>query len=108
MEILEAMKNDGWILKDENSGFFRLSHPEGFAAHLSRGAEYPHAVWGPDELAVESIAPYSMQTLRENVNKCCNCKQMVSKTVRVGFAGRVCVPCRPEVAKEVEYPGWTN
>lgn len=65
-------------------------------------------VWGPDGLAVLVPKVYDFAALTENLQRCEFCQQVVEKTVRIGWAGRACPPCREKHAPEIERPGWTN
>jgi len=65
------------------------------------------SAWGPDGLAIDVPAVYSWEALQTALLVCGGC-DAVGKTVRLGFAGRVCPACREKYVARVEYPGWNS
>lgn len=63
--------------------------------------------WGPDDLAITLPDTYDFDAIKTGAELCTSCGKR-GKTVRIGFAGRVCPPCRKELAPSIEAPGWTN
>ena len=66
------------------------------------------SVWGPDGLAINPPNKYKWESISEGISTCNYCGATGVETHRVGFAGRVCLKCKPEISKKVEYPGWTK
>lgn len=64
------------------------------------------SVWGPDGLAIALTKEYDEQRLQAALRICSRCGTEDVETVRLGFAGRVCAPCRVKHAPDVERPGW--
>jgi ribosomal protein L37AE/L43A len=100
---------DGWVgektrhrFKLYREGFQLLAIPYGKAQDRME-----IAVWGPDGLAVTIPDVYSWQALQDSLHVCSNCGA-VSKTTRIGFAGRVCKPCRDKLKGIIEPPGWNK
>lgn len=91
-EIESELDKDGWhaLVYNRPDGYQEIS------------------VWGKDQLAVDTPDAYSMVTLEWNSHRCMYCKDYFPETVRIGFAGRCCQPCRVKHVAEVEYSGWCN
>ena len=108
---------EGWEAKDEfgnpsPDGDWKYTK-EGFSIHIYNSAVRGNAAldlsaWGPDKLAVTVNLPYSMDSLRHELQRCHECGAYPVETVRYSFAGRCCKQCRPELAKKYEFPGWTS
>ena len=93
--IEDAIK-DGWEdvshpftlfkLKKDDFTFYSLHGDDGFC-------------YGPDGLYVEIPEEYSYEELLKNLHKCSLCGNK-GKTYQIGFAERVCLPCRENYFKE--------
>jgi hypothetical protein len=64
------------------------------------------SIWGPDGLSVDHRKKYSWEHLQKELRRCQYCNKKDVETVRVGFAGRCCKTCLPELRKKIETPGW--
>jgi hypothetical protein len=80
--------------------------PEGFVIMFSESGEVH--LWGPDKLALEVPERLSKKELKRALLICSYCKRESHPTVRIGFAGRACPPCRAIHLAEVEFPGWNK
>jgi hypothetical protein len=89
---------------------FKLSHPEGWVAHvILRDEQLSISVWRPDGNAVVGISEvYSMEALRDSSIRCHYCFLPFAKLRRVGFANQACDACLPKARNDVEYPGWCD
>jgi hypothetical protein len=65
-------------------------------------------IWGPDGLAISPPDTYNFAEIQARIRQCHYCNAKGVDTRRVGFAGRCCTNCLPEVRKKVECPGWDN
>ena len=91
------LTRDGFIIQG-------LARPEG---ELSVGSGELHC-WGPDGLAIEVGETYDWEAIQRAVCTCGYCGERPVKTERVGFAGRCCAKCLPEMRAKIETTGWTN
>lgn len=103
----EAAIRDGWTITPLYHGAdidrsARLTK-RGFVALIIDGSLI---MWGPDGLAIEVPRQYSWIAIVAGLSVCEKCGRE-GKTVRLGFAGRVCPECRNRLAPKVEYRGWT-
>ena len=64
--------------------------------------------WGPDGLHIPVGETYDWESIQRAVSTCGYCGDHPVKTERVGFAGRCCAKCLPEMRTRIETPGWTN
>ena len=62
--------------------------------------------WGPDGLAVEVGETYDWKAIGLGLSTCGYCKASPVETFRVGFAGRCCAICLPDMKRAIEVPGW--
>lgn len=72
------------------------------------GYEAKVNIWGPDGLAIKTPEYYDFAAIEQRTRSCSYCRADDVETVRVGFAGRCCNACLPEMRKRIETPGWTN
>ncbi len=63
--------------------------------------------WGPDKLAFKVPDEYDMEKIKSLMEICSECRT-TGKTVRIGFAGRVCPACRKKLKSKIEFPGWCD
>ena len=87
-----TLKRDGWVIQ----------------AIMRSETDFSLHIWGPDSLAVSPPDEYSWDTLQDGLVHCNHCGADGVTTTRLGFAGRVCPPCRSLLVDKVEYPGWYN
>ena len=105
-EFEAALVADGWSRKvDSNLCEYKRDGFVILVATLRHGLDI--SIWGDDSLAIEPPEVYSFDELKRLMTVCGECG-VVGKTVRLGFAGRVCPDCRKRLAPTVEYPGWCN
>lgn len=71
-------------------------------------AETQISFWGPDAMAIDTPQLYSWDKIRAGLRTCLYCDRTDVDVRRVGFAGRCCATCYPEVRSRVERPGWDN
>jgi hypothetical protein len=64
--------------------------------------------WGPDGLHVPVGETYDWPAILRAVETCQYCKAHPVKTERVGFAGRCCAACLPDMRRRIETPGWAE
>lgn len=64
--------------------------------------------WGPDRLAIPVGETYDWEAIKSAVETCGYCSAHPVKTKRVGFAGRCCDACYPEMQRRIETPGWCD
>ena len=116
----DAAIADGWTCRptydcESVDTAFSLEHPEGWKAsgtarpgdaRTLNSAEV--SVWGPDGLAMPSGRTYDMAALRAGLRACAFCDATDVDTTRIGFAGRCCNVCLPEMAASIERSGWTS
>lgn len=83
---------------------------DGFKAHvIVRGNHGDSvAVWGPDGMQVRVPREYTWEAVVAGLRTCQPCGATDVDTVRYSFAGRCCAACRPAMARQHEYPGWTR
>jgi hypothetical protein len=103
----EAAIKDGWAISPLYHGedfdhSCRLAK-EGFLTQIVSGSIM---LWGPDGLIVDTPWPYSWIALVSGLEICGVCGAR-GKTVRVGFAHRVCPECRAKRLPKDEPRGWT-
>ncbi len=102
---------DGWtsVAYEIKDNYMNLKK-DGFVVHANMRSEREAeiSIWCPDGLAIEPTEVYSMEAIKENMKLCSYCRKKFEKTVRIGFAGRCCEPCREKNVDKVEYKGWTN
>ena len=105
---IESCTADGWQVLEVDGHFTKLFR-EGYIIHVYSKSICGEAVsaWGPDRLALELPEEYDWEIMQANVNLCSMCPR-VGPTMRLGFAGRVCLECRKANVARVEYPGWCN
>lgn len=114
----DALK-DGWVIepiyKTESVEFAAKLSKEGFVCNILTKFSGPRwkyevdiNIWGPDELAVKPPYKYNWDEIIKGLNTCNYCGASEVKTKRIGFAGRCCENCLPELRKKFEYPGWCN
>jgi hypothetical protein len=117
-EYRDAMIEDGWTIvptygNESVESASKLDREDFTCRALTRRkadgrAIFDLCIWGPDKLVVDYPIPYSFKEIKKNLRKCNYCKAPDVDTVRVGFAGRCCIPCRPRLAQQFEKPGWTK
>jgi len=105
---IESCTADGWQVLEVDGHFTKLFR-EGYIMHVYSKSVFGKAVsaWGPDRLALELPEEYDWEVMQANVNLCSMCG-LVGLTMRLGFAGRVCLECRKANVARVEYPGWCS
>ncbi|WP_298800045.1 hypothetical protein [uncultured Devosia sp.] len=62
--------------------------------------------WGPDGLHIAVAETYDWPAILDGVTTCGYCHKTGVDTKRVGFAGRCCASCLPDMRKAIETPGW--
>ena len=108
----DAAIADQWIAepmfeKADADELARLSHPEGFVAHVvARIDEAVIKIWGPDKLAIMPPNAYCMNAVRAGQHICEFCRATNIPTTRVGFANRACLTCAP--AKDAAFLSIAN
>jgi hypothetical protein len=121
-EFVAAAVADGWSIEPTYPGHetveqaCRLRRDGYLALCLMRekavGATWHYEtsvhLWGPDGLYIEPPYPYDFAAIEAGRRRCMGCGKANVETRRVGFAGRCCDACLPELRKQHEYPGWTN
>jgi len=65
-------------------------------------------IWGPDGLAINPPEFYDFAEIESRTRICSYCKKTDVETQRVGFAGRCCADCLPDMRKRIETPGWCD
>lgn len=110
-----AACGDGWSLEPTYPGSESVDTActlkrEGYVMQvIARSPQQAHvSIWGPDRLAIRAPSTYDWEDLQDACRTCLECGARDVDTTRVGFAGRVCFTCLPEVQPRVEFPGWTN
>jgi len=110
---IESCVADGWdklqVYPGSASESTRLTK-EGFIIsvydhHSIGGGDV--AAWGPDKLCLELPDEYDWEAIQAAVSHCSEC-DYVGKTMRLGFAKRVCKECRVRLVEKYEYAGWCN
>jgi hypothetical protein len=116
----EAAVADGWTIKPT----YGEHEPVERAATLTRDGwhmsilartgegkwKYTASVhiWAPDGVAIIPPDTYDFEQIKAAERTCMNCKATDVDTCRVGFAGRCCEKCLPEMRRVHEYAGWTS
>lgn len=110
---------DGWESRpiyqhEDELTAFRLTRGGFVILGLAR-PETEHSVgsgelsgWGPDGLHIPVSETYDWSALMRAAETCGYCDAHPTKTKRVGFAGRCCDACYPEMQKRIETPGWAE
>lgn len=66
------------------------------------------SIWARDGLQIVIPEKYSFKELKKNLKRCMECNELVDEVVRIGFAGRYCKKCEPELRPKIEHNGWTE
>lgn len=115
----EAAMADGWESRptyqhEDEIMAFRLTR-DGFVVQGLARPETELSVgvgeincWGPDGLHIPTGEDYDWKSLNKAIETCGYCGAHPVKTERVGFAGRCCVECLPEMRRRIETPGWAE
>ncbi|HCE07501.1 MAG TPA: hypothetical protein DEQ40_02660 [Oxalobacteraceae bacterium] len=84
-------------------------HVQGLARPSTKdtGGSGEITCWGPDGLHIAVGEIYDWAAIRAGMTTCAYCHKIGVPTERVGFAGRCCAGCLPDMRKVIETPGWT-
>lgn len=119
----DAAVADGWSIKptygkSEDVGRVSSLERDGFKMmamtrdHTNDRHKWKYeaqiSIWGPDGLAVTPPETYDFAEIRARIRRCSYCKTSNVETERVGFAGRCCAECLPEMRRKIEVPGWCD
>jgi hypothetical protein len=119
----DAAAADGWSIRPTygSEGIDRASSlaRDGFKMSIltrnnsdRKGGKWKHeaqvSIWGPDGLAIVPPDTYDFAEISARTRRCGYCKANDVETERVGFAGRCCAKCLPNMRAKIETPGWCN
>lgn len=118
----DAAVNDGWSIRPtypnhESVDRSATMNREGYTMMIltrdpASGPKWLYeaqiSIWGPDGLAITPPDGYDFAEIEKGLRFCYDCNQYVERTVRVGFAGRVCPACLPAARLRDEKPGWCD
>jgi hypothetical protein len=122
-EYRDAAAADGWSKRatygsSEDIDRAASLSRDGFAMSVltrdnsAKGAKWKHEasihIWGPDGMAIDPPEKYDFDEIVARTRRCMYCKAEDVDTKRVGFAGRCCEKCLPEMRARIEAPGWNN
>jgi len=120
-DFFNAAINDGWTCQplylSESIDTAAKLTKDGYVMYIFRrglkaGGDFKWTVtiniWCPEKLHIETPDIYDWERIKDGLNRCDWCTQIVNETFRAGFANRVCKSCLPAARQKLEFPGWYN